>query len=759
MDAHDDGYLEIDGVIVAFDKAKFLVRFIDEAREHIGSLNQGLLTLEKDPHDVETLNGVFRSAHTIKGSSRMMKLSVVTDVAHRLEDVLDAIRQGNLQLSKGLSTLLFKGVDAISAMLEEISRGTEVTIPTEKICEQLEMAAKGEGVAGNPAEIKHAPRSSQPVTDEEILVEECPSSSPPMSPEPQVVKIPKSVAREKTIRIGADKLDELTKLMGEIESSQSKLKHRLFDIREIEKLCTQNMERMSQIIERDDLSREEQRRTLIQTAQPIANKLKRLSSTLREDISVQVLLSNQLQNQSIKLRMLPLSTLFDTFHRTARDMAISFGKEVDFIVEGGETELDKKIIEKIGDPLLHMIRNSIDHGIKETKAGKIKLSAAYEGGNVLIILSDNGAGIPIAKIKEKALKKKLLDKAELDTMSDSEIIQLIFSPGFSTSDIITDISGRGVGMDVVKNNIIDTLKGAIQIETKTDKGTTFFIRLPLTMAIMQVLFFTVTDMAFGIPADFVDETLRISEADLIHVVGERAIRLREQIIPVVDMTTLLGLASKSRSDEECIKEDFLIAIVKLANERLGLIIDTLLDLDNLVMKPLPEHMKNVKMVSGVIISGKNEIVNVLHIPEIFKVAKEMKTGSGKTIMPTPEKERAHILLVDDSISTREIEKSILESYGYTVSIAEDGLAALKKAETFLFDLVITDVEMPNMDGFTLTKHLKNDEKYKDIPVILVTSRDSVADKKKGMSVGADAYIVKGTFEKTTLMDTVENLIG
>ena len=743
---------------MAFDKAKFLARFIDEAKEHITSLNQGLLTLEKDPNDVETLNGVFRSAHTIKGSSRMMKLHEVTDVAHKLEDVLDALRQGNLKLSEGLSTLLFKGIDAISAMLEDISCGIEVSISTEKICEQLEMAAKGEAIDGIDSETKQVPPAAQSAMGEEILSEETPSLSPPTSPKPETAEIVKASVSTATIRIRANKLDELTKLMGEIESSQRKLKHRLLDIREIEKLYMKNMETMSHILDRDALGREAQKTTLIQTAQPIANSLKRFSSTLREDINVQELLSSELQDQAIKLRMLPISTLFDTFHRTVRDMAMSFGKDIDFVVAGGETELDKKIIEKIGDPLLHMIRNSIDHGIEKTKAGKIKLSAGYEGGNVLITLSDNGGGIPIEKIKAKALKKKLLDKSELDHMSDTEIIQLIFSPGFSTSDIITDISGRGVGMDVVKNDIIDTLKGSIQIETQTHKGTSFFIRLPLTMAIIRVLFFAVTDMAFGIPAIFVDETIRVSETDLIDVIGEKAIRLREQIIPVVNMTTLLGLTSK-KNNEECLEESPLIVIVKLANERLGLMVNTLLDLEDLVVKPLPEHMKTIKMVSGVIISGKNEIVNVLHVPEIFQVAKTMKTGGDKTIQPTPEKETATILLVDDSISTREIEKSILESYGYTVSLAEDGLAALKKAETFMFDLVITDVEMPNMDGFTLTRHLKNDEKYKEIPVILVTSRDSDADKKKGMSVGADAYIVKGNFEKTTLIDTVETLIG
>jgi chemotaxis protein histidine kinase CheA len=387
------------------------------------------------------------------------------------------------------------------------------------------------------------------------------------------------------------------------------------------------------------------------------------------------------------------------------------------------------------------------------------ISAHYEGGSVLIELSDDGSGISLQKIKEKALRKKLFDEATLNTLSESELIDLIFYSGFSTSTLITDVSGRGVGMDVVKKNIVEDLKGTIRIITKEGQGTTFYIRLPLILAITHVLLFRTSDKVFAIPANSVREILRVPKTEMIEILDKRAIRLHEQLIPVVELNMLLNLPV-SEAPEEIDTENLLIVIVHRENEQLGLIIDSLLDEEDMVIKSLPPHMKNNRWVSGVIITGNNETVNVLNVATILEAAKEMK-GLKRDRKKTLEEEKRviNILVVDDSINTREIEKSILEAYGYRVTLADDGLEALEKAQKFKYDLIITDIEMPHLDGFSLTEKLRKDNQYKNTPIIIVTSREREEDKRKGIQVGADAYIIKGAFDQSNLLETVQSLIG
>jgi chemotaxis protein histidine kinase CheA len=787
---------------VAFDKSKFLNRFIDEAREHITKLNDGLLGLEKNPGDADTLNGVFRSAHTIKGSSRMMKLIPISEVAHKLEDALDALRQNKIEHSKTLSDLFLKGVDTIERMLDQIASGDELSDVPSDLCDELEKAAQGhlsqaaaephqapesqntKKISAGPPPPAETPQSEDRNDPKESLKRQeiQPAETPPLLFEKPLEKRKPDIESDplppgkntdrrfkppETIRISAEKLDELIKLMGEIVSGHSRSKQRLLDIKEVEKLAKKNAD-LILLLENETIQSGRQKEDLIQTTRNLFADLKKLATVFKEELNVQGLLTSDLQDKSLKMRMMPLSTIFDSFPRTVRDIVRGAGKEVDFIIEGGETELDKKMIEKIGAPLLHMLRNCIDHGIEKpderiragkSAAGTIRLAAGYEGENVVIRLSDDGAGIPLEKLRDKAIKKKIFDKAEAENLPDAEVINLIFIPGFSSSDIVTDLSGRGVGMDVVKKDLIEDLKGAVQIETRQGKGTCFHIRLPLTMAIIHVLFIRVSGMTFAIPANFIEEIIRATQDQIIHVMDKKAVRVRDQIIPVVRLDDILKLPFQHQSGAGDDAGEMLALIASMGSEKLGLIIDALLDEDDMVIKPLPSHMRNIELVSGCIISGTNEIFNVLHIPRIIQGAKDVRMRRTVETAAPEDREPIHILVVDDSLSTREIEKSILESYGYQVTLAGDGRDGFDQAMKFKYDLIITDVEMPNMDGFSLTEKLREEEGYRNTPIILVTSLDKEEDKKRGIRVGADAYIVKGDFEQSALIDTVRNLAG
>jgi len=758
---------------MALDMAKFLARFVDEARDHINKLNEGLVQLENHPEDAETINAVFRSAHTIKGSSRMMKLTSITEVAHKLEDALAALREGRIRHSQGLADVLFKGIDLIAGMIEKVAAGEPVDEDSSALCEELLKAAEGQIVPSGASQTEEAGLTIVPVPppamerkdpaeplleirqEEKAVLAEAPLGGLPTPASRET----KSGASE-SIRVNAERLDELIRLMGEIVSNQNRLKQRLADVREAEKAAKSHAGLAAHLGE-DEVTTDSPVAESRRSARALQVRLQQLASNMRDDANMQELLTSELQEKALMLRMVPLATVFDTLPRMVRDVSRSLGKEAEFIISGGDIGLDKKMIEKVSDPLVHMLRNAIDHGMESPeerqKAGKgakgtIKLSASYDAGSVLIELSDDGAGIPLEKIREKALKKNMFSEMELSALTDEETIDLIFLPGFSTSAIITDVSGRGVGMDVAKKNIVEGLKGSIKIETRVGRGTRFIIRLPMTLAVMRVLLVEAAGQTFAVTTHYVTEIIRIPETEIINVLDKKAIRLREELIPVAHLRTVLKLSGNGVPHSG----NLLILIVRLGSEKLGLIVDTLLDEEDMVIKSLPVHMKNIHLVSGVTISGRNEVINILHVPGLIKHAGEMKEAR------LPEKIRsgaANILVVDDSINTREIEKNILEAYGYIVDLAEDGMEAVEKTREKNYDLVITDVEMPRLDGFSLTERLRKEESYGDTPIIIMTSREKDEDKKRGIMVGANAYIVKGSFDQTNLLETVQNLIG
>jgi len=506
---------------VAFDKTKFLKRFVEEAKEHVQSINNGLLVLEKTPDDAETLNDIFRSAHTVKGSSKIMKISTVAELAHRLEDALDALRRGSIQFSEGLAEVFFNCIDTISGMLDDVSAGKELPELPEKLCQELEDAAKGK-ISDNKQVIVTSPVQR---TDKENVTPEPDIIEPVIQPDAETINDDK-LKQDETVRISGEKLDELIKLMGEIVSGHARLKMRMIELGKIDKSSKELETRTSFL----DPGSDRKRGYLLNSAKDLSYEITKFYSGINDDIIILEGLTDELQESSLKMRMFPVSTIFDSYPRMVRDQAKASGKKISFNSLGIDTELDKKILEKISDPLLHMIRNSIDHGIEtpdtrvekgKPPTGTLELTAEYEGGNVLIKLIDDGAGIALKKIKDKAVSKKIYSEEELEKFSEKQLIDLIFHPGFSTSEMITDISGRGVGMDVVQKNIVRDLSGSIRVLSKENRGTTIEIRLPLTLAVMHMMVVDVADMIFAIPSTNVDEVLRIKQSELVDVVDKR----------------------------------------------------------------------------------------------------------------------------------------------------------------------------------------------------------------------------------------------
>lgn len=752
---------------MALDITKFVIRFVEEAREHVGRLGEGVAALGHGSADRESINSIFRSAHTIKGSSRMLKLHSITDTAHQLEDVLGALRDGSISYVPELGSVLYRGIDALAAMVERLAEsGDAAQLPAidTELCAALARAARGEGgvaASSAPASPAAMPAAVEANNSMPAPVEVPPSQAPaigaPSSIAPSATTLDTRMKMPDTVRVRLAKLDELIKLMGEVVSSHAAFRQRMVEIRQIERGIEQDSEQT--------ISREARMQA----------RLHHFSRTLGNDIQSQELLMHELHDKALSMRMLPLAMVFEPAGRVVRDLARAVGKQVDCVVTGADIELDRQMIDKLGDPIVHLLRNAVDHGIEtpaerqaagKTAQGRITLSAHQDGGWVVVEIADDGGGISLARVREKAVRKGFVSAEQVALMSDQEVIDLIFLPGFSTSAIITDISGRGVGMDVVKQNIVDDLQGMISVDTRPGAGTTFVLRLSLSLAVMRVLLIKANGLPFGFTSQYVAELLRVPDSAVVSAAEREVVIIRNEFVPVVPLAEILRVphdsAQPAQAHSTSCEQTMLLLVVRVRNEKLALRIDELLDERDMVIKPLPEHMRKLSTVCGMVITGRNELVSVLHAPTLMELAGKTRRSRTREDMPIdPGRPRVEykVLVVDDSLNTREIEKDVLEAWGYHVTLAEDGLDGLHKARAGHYDAILTDVEMPNMDGFTLTANLRQEEKYRDTPIVIITSREKEEDKRRGIQVGADAYIVKGDFDQSYLVDTLRSLLG
>ncbi len=735
------------------DKSLFIDKFSAEVQEHLQKLNEGILALEQGQITDEDMNQIMRSAHTLKGSARMLGFVGINQMAHKMEDLLLEIKEGRRAPDEaGVCDVLFLVLDEIEAHRQAIVERREEEMDVAPTIDLLERATRGEDVsallptAERPAE---APAPPPPKTAE--------APAPPGPP----VK-PGRVVSEEYIRVSTARLDRNARLAGEVVVAQKRIEVRLERVRDMWRVSKEHYRGLAhklQKMEPTDPGWVE----LIDESRELLDGLHRLFKEGRDDAFTLERVATELQQGAMKLRMLPVSTVFDTFPRAVRDLSKSAGKKVELVIEGGETELDKSILEKINDPIMHMVRNAVDHGIEspedrvqagKSRQGKVWLRAYPLGGSVIIEVEDDGGGLPLEAIREKALRKGLVSEEDVRTVSERELIEFIFLPGFSTSKMITDVSGRGVGMDVVRRNIMEDLKGTVEVNSEEGKGTRFTITLPLTLTTLRILTVRINGRTFGLPLNFLAETVRIPRQEVITVVDREAIRLREQLIPIADLSTVLKLPAHPSSPDG----DLLFLVVtRTSGEQVGLVVEEVIAEEDVLVKALPKPLNAVKTMAGATITPEGGIIPIIHVPGLMGIIRALPGFRAAPRAVTVEAPR--LLVVDDSLNTREIERSILEASGYEVDLAKDGLEALRRVEETDYHLIVTDIEMPRMDGFTLTERLRADERYAGVPIVIVTSREKEADMQRGMAVGADAYIVKGTFDQNNLLATVESLIG
>jgi len=762
-------------------KEDFIGIFKAESEEHLTKLNNGIVELEKNPGNLELIKELNRAAHTLKGSARIFGYYELQEIAHKIEDIFDKIQQKKIVFSSSSANRIFKALDAIKIILGKIVNHETINLDISEICSEL---AKCVAVNTDSPPLPPHAADLKPQEDTKISNKTESHDGNITVPASRItVHEPKTAAQESKpvteeyIRVPISKVNKLLNLVGEVvinkmKSSQevSRIKKFTKHTREIQKRLAELNEKIKKHIPANDL----EINRISGQCNAEAQKLRDESLSLYDNVSTESFyldpVITELQDRMKEIRMLPCSTIFEGFPRMIRDIAAQEGKEINFLISGEETELDKKVLEGIKTALMHILRNCVDHGIEKPakresigkpRGGTISLSAYHEAGNVVIVIEDDGKGINVEEIKQTALRKHLIAPEELKSMTEREILNIVFMNGYSTSPIITDVSGRGIGLDVVRHNI-ENLKGQVILETEEGKWSKFTLILPLTIAIIKVLLVKANNMTFAIPIPSIAECLRIDSKDISTIEGRMAIQVREHTVPIVRLENTLNLPATqddSSTDRANVKE-IPIVIASSLEKQVGFIVDDIVSEEEIYIKTLGAHLGKVKNTAGAAIMGQGDVVIVLDVVDLITSSRLSHPAvTGRAPIIPAKREQKRLLVVEDALSTRELEKNILETQGYSVDTAVDGLDGLGKITQNRYDLIVTDVQMPRMDGFEFCRTLKGNPSYKDIPVIIVTALEKEEEKRYGVEVGASAYIIKSTFEQTNLIDAIERLIG
>ena len=745
----------------------------DASADHIQKIEAGLLHLEKNPLDRSKLEQLLRETHSLKGDSRMLGVKDVETLTHQIEEILGGVKRGERILTPPIFECLYQGLDAVRKIAHEAVTGQAAGISVFHVLAQL-MGAE----SGDPVEIAETVAQSNGTTSTQLIAEQ-----------PLVVKEPVEPAEGlalasdyqiDTIRVESQKLDKLLTQASELIVAKGQLGDRVSEIDEILAVWEEwNREAFVSRLAFDELERRWQTSEL----QPLQNfynlletrleqlgvLLNRLRSTTYEDNAKLETVVNELESGIHSLRLLPFSTIFNLFPRTVRDLAKQQGKEVELVVEGGDTSVDKRILEEMKDPLLHLLRNAIDHGIEtpqerqqlgKSPVATIRLRGYQVGSTVSIEVVDDGRGLDVEAIKQAAVSRGVRTKNELAQMSTAEIQALIFAPGFSTRTAVTEISGRGVGLDVVRANV-DRLKGNIQVEFTPSKGCLFRITVNSSLSTTDALIVRVSEHPYAIPVGFVEAMQLVSPQEVFATDGSQTLPFQGESVTVTWLADLLGLPVKAPTSTKALRaasKTIPCIILRIGSERLALLVDVILEQQDIVLKPQSQLLKRIRNISGATILGTGEVCMVLNPTDLFKSARKAIVSVTVKELAQQAQVKQKILLVEDSIPIRTQMKRILESAGYDVTAAVDGEDGFNKLKVDTFVAVVSDVQMPNLDGLGLTAKIRQFQEYQDLPVILVTTLASDEDKRQGHQAGANAYITKGDFEQGVLLETLRRLI-
>ena len=747
----------------------------EASADHIQKIEAGLLHLEKNPLDRVPLEELLRETHSLKGDSRMLGVKDAETLTHQIEDILGGVKRGERVLSPQVFECLYLGVDAVRKIATEAVTGQSAGISVFHVLAQLmgagvndELSDVHETAASNgTAAIGEPPKAFKDAVQTKEPVEAAAEALAQVS-DYQI----------DTIRVESQKLDKLLTQASELAVTKGQIGDRVAEIDQIlalweewgreafvSRLTFEELERNT-----PELQPLQNFYNLLETRlEQLGGLLNRLRTTTSEDNAKLETVANELESGIHALRLLPFSTIFNLFPRTVRDLAKQQGKDVNLLLEGGDNTVDKRILEEMKDPLLHLLRNAIDHGIETPQerqslgkppAATIRLRGYQVGSTVSIEVIDDGRGLDVEAIKRSAVRRGVRTEEELAQMSTAQIQALIFAAGFSTRTAVTEISGRGVGLDVVRANV-ERLKGNIQVEFTAGNGCLFRITVNSSLSTTDALIMRVSQHPYAIPVGFVEAMQLVSPQEVFATEGTQTLPFQGESVSVAWLADLLGLPVKTPTSTKALhaaSKTIPCIILRIGSERLALLVDVILEQQDIVLKPQSQLLKRIRNISGATLLGTGEVCMVLNPTDLFKSARKAVVSVTVQELTQQAQVKHKILLVEDSIPIRTQMKRILETAGYEVTAAVDGADGFNKLRTGSFKAVVSDVQMPNLDGLGLVAKLRQFQEYKDLPVILVTTLASEEDKRQGHQAGASAYITKGDFEQGVLLDTLRRLI-
>lgn len=726
--------------------------FRAEAAEHLEHMNQVLLQIEAGTTSIESaIHNLFRAAHSLKGAARTVGRSSIEQLAHAIESVFDAIRSGTLVVSPTLADTLYDGLDSIQYLLEHDDP-------------QFDSSPVLEGIRALIADVSMASSA---------LV-----SAPPTNPNPPPTDTP--MVTDESMRVALRKLDTMMLQLSNLMMERMNVEQRVTDLQIVRRQhqeWQQKWRRFHQyyirLLREYDQNPDAQAiwyplleflRHTQRYMRVVGGQLSQLEGNLVENSLSLGAITDALQTDVRDMRLVPFETLSNLLQRAVRDGARALEKQVALQIVGGAIELDKQVLETLKDPLLHILRNAIDHGI-ETPAerqaiqkqpdGLILISLFQKGNSVHIIISDDGRGIDLQQVRHRVESLGLLQAEVLENMNEAELYNVLMLPGFSTRQDVGAFSGRGVGLDVVRNSI-ERLQGRMTLSSQPGQWTTIDLVVPVSLSTQHCLLVLAQHEVYAIPTANVLRIMAYDTAHTFSVKGNPMLSADGGVMPLYHLSDALG---RPRAYAATPAPQFVI-IVEVLNRHYALVVDDVLEEQSLLVRTLPPELRHIPLLSGGTLLADGKIVLILNTSEVIKRAQGQTAQIPRTtttIQPSQPK-RHTILVVDDSITTRTLQKNILEAAGFEVVSATHGLEAMDLLASQSIDLVISDVEMPHLNGFELTERIRQHPHLQQLPIILVTSLDSAEHKARGIRAGADAYIPKGVFDQNELLNTIKAIL-
>ena len=756
--------------------------FREEAETHCASLESGLLKLEANPTDGGVaIEPLMRAAHSVKGAARIIGLDIAVGLAHAMEDVFVAVQDGKETLVSERVDQLLAGTDllrSLSAIDEAAIEGWSIEHKP-KITETITALEASIAVVVAAAEVvvqAPAPPPETEVVETELVVEESaevPAAAfaespapPPASDAPPTSEAALSREQDeesRTVRVDSSRLERMMQLAGEvmitsrrfqgIRAQAADFDHRL-----------EGMEGGVGAALRDGHEPlRELRREIDEGRLAVAGLISDLDGLLRRTEEI----SADLYGQVLGSRMRPFEDGGHGFPRMIRDLAKKLGKKVRFEVQGGRTRVDREILASLEAPLTHVLRNAVDHGIElpdvRRAAGKpetatLVLEARHHAGMLLVRVREDGGGINPESLRRKIVERGFVDETMAARLEGPELHDFLFLPGFSTAAAITEVSGRGVGLDVVQS-MVHEVGGAVRVESTLGVGTTFELQLPVTRSVVRAALVEVDGEPFGLPLARLSRVTRVPASEITTIEGRRQFQYEGGMIGLIRFATLLGLPeTEGDPDVES------VVVVGDSTGRCGLVVDRFLGEQDLVVRRLDPRFGRVPHVGASAMLEDGSPLFILDVEDVLKSIRQLLgdgrlRGTGRDRVSSDAARAKRVLVVEDSITVREVERQILVQMGLEVETAVDGVDGWNALQAGHYDLVVTDIDMPRMNGIELVTTLRADERFKTIPVVVVSYKDREADRLAGMQAGADAYLTKGSFREGSFVTTVRDLLG